>query len=81
MPLPLLLILKEVSGGLVALSDTGEIGVFVLGTEPSLFIAPPIQSRELDYEAAEKELVQLRKIISDAGEQSNSKLIPNTVFY
>jgi len=46
------------------------VGVFVLGTEPSLFIAPPIQSRELDYEEAEKELVSLRRVIAEAGEQS-----------
>ena len=46
-----------------------------LGTEPSLFIAPPIQARDLDYEAAEIELNKLRQIISETGDQSKALVV------
>ena len=57
-------------GGLLFLSTDGRIMVGYLGTEPSLFIAPPIQARDLDYEAAEIELNKLRHVISETGDQS-----------
>ncbi|CAG7831161.1 unnamed protein product [Allacma fusca] len=62
--------LRELEGGIVFLSGTGRVFVGYLGTEPSLFIAPPIQARELDYEAAEIELTQLRKIVAESGDQN-----------
>jgi len=33
-----------------------------LGSEPSLFIAPPLHRRGYDYVAAEDELMELRKL-------------------
>ena len=55
--------MKGNEGVLVFLSREGRLLVGYLGTEPSLFIAPPIQARDLDYEAAEKELNQLRYLV------------------
>lgn len=52
------------------MNPEGKLILGYLGTEPSLFVAPPVQSRDLDYEAAEKELQQLRKVINESGEQS-----------
>ncbi len=60
------------NGGIILLSSEGRLSISVLGTEPSLFVAPPVQSRDLDYEAAEQELMSLRKIIAEAGEQSTN---------
>lgn len=59
---------------MLILNQEGKIILGYLGTEPSLFVAPPVQSRDLDYEAAERELQQLRKVITEAGEQSKPQL-------
>jgi hypothetical protein len=40
-----------------------------------LFVAPPVASRDLDYENAEKELNELRRAISAAGEQGATLFI------
>lgn len=47
----------------MALSDTGSLQCCFLGTDPSLFVAPPLESREIDYKEAEKELIHLQKVI------------------
>lgn len=51
------------------MSGSGTVVFGILGTVPSLFVAPPVQARDLDYEAAEIELNDLRRAISAAGEQ------------
>ncbi|KAJ8675661.1 hypothetical protein QAD02_011447 [Eretmocerus hayati] len=46
----------------VILSEDGLLEICYLGTEPSLFVAPPIQRRGYDYVAAERELMELRSL-------------------
>jgi hypothetical protein len=50
------------------MSGNGTVIFGALGTVPSIFVAPTVNSRDLDYEAAEKELNILRRAISAAGE-------------
>ncbi len=69
------LFFKGVDGGVLILNPEGKLILGYLGTEPSLFVAPPVLSRDLDYEAAEKELQQLRKVINESGEQSKVAFI------
>lgn len=45
------------------LSEEGRLECCYLGTEPSLFVAPPIVSKEIDFEKAEEELNNLNRII------------------
>ena len=50
-------------GVLVLLSGTGELQCCYLGTEPALFVAPPLEVHAIDYEQAGRELSELQKII------------------
>ena len=51
------------SGVIVLLSDSGELQCCYLGTEPSLFVAPPLEVHAIDYKQAGKELMELQKVI------------------
>lgn len=50
---------------IVTLSDDGHLQCSYLGTDPSLFQAPKVESRELNYDALDMELKELQKIIRD----------------
>ena len=45
------------------LGDAGQLQVVYLGTDPSLFVAPPTETREINYDQTDRELSQLHKII------------------
>ncbi|XP_067211653.1 protein PTHB1 isoform X2 [Linepithema humile] len=53
---------QHLDGVIVVLSDEGQLEACYLGSEPSLFIAPPLHRRGYDYVAAEDELMELRKL-------------------
>jgi len=53
---------KHLDGAIVVLSEEGQLEACYLGSEPSLFIAPPLHRRGYDYVAAEDELMELRKL-------------------
>lgn len=53
---------QHLNGVIVVLSEEGQLEVCYLGSEPSLFIAPPLHRRGYDYVAAEDELMELRKL-------------------
>ncbi|XP_030761020.1 protein PTHB1 isoform X2 [Sitophilus oryzae] len=55
--------LKPMKGTLVLLSEEGRLECAYLGTEPCLFVAPPLNVQELDYEKLEKELLELEDVI------------------
>jgi len=55
--------LQDMKGVLVLLSGTGELQCCYLGTEPALFVAPPLEVHAIDYEQAGKELSELQKVI------------------
>lgn len=50
---------------IVTLSDDGHLQCSYLGTDPSFFQAPKVESRELHYEELDIELKELQKIIKD----------------
>ncbi|XP_063611687.1 protein PTHB1-like [Penaeus indicus] len=52
-----------IKGALVFLGDAGQLQASYLGTDPSLFVAPPAETREINYDQTDKELAQLHKII------------------
>ncbi|XP_068235573.1 protein PTHB1 [Palaemon carinicauda] len=52
-----------IKGAVVFLGDTGQLQVAYLGTDPSLFVAPPTETREINYNQTDKELAQLHRII------------------
>ncbi|XP_045474293.1 protein PTHB1 [Harmonia axyridis] len=57
--------LWNLKGCLIILSDDGRLECCYLGTEPSLFVAPPLNYQELDFEKAEEELASLTKAIKE----------------
>ncbi|XP_045434604.1 protein PTHB1 isoform X4 [Pipistrellus kuhlii] len=57
--------LRDLKGVIVTLSEDGHLQCSYLGTDPSLFQAPKVESRELNYDALDAELKELQKIIKD----------------
>ncbi|NXA33323.1 PTHB1 protein, partial [Eudromia elegans] len=57
---------QDLRGVIVTLSDDGHLQCSYLGTDPSLFEAPKIESREINYEELDAEMKQLQKIIKEA---------------
>lgn len=55
--------LDSIKGALVLLSEEGRLECGYLGTEPSLFVAPPLTQKEIDFEKVEKELEELYNIL------------------
>lgn len=53
----------------MTLSDDGHLQCSYLGTDPSLFQAPKVESRELNYDDLDVELKELQKIIKDVKAQ------------
>uniref|UniRef100_A0A8C3KFU1 Bardet-Biedl syndrome 9 n=1 Tax=Calidris pygmaea TaxID=425635 RepID=A0A8C3KFU1_9CHAR len=58
--------LQDLKGVIVTLSDNGHLQCSYLGTDPSLFQAPRVESREINYEEFEAEMKELQKIIKEA---------------
>uniref|UniRef100_A0A4X2JV89 Bardet-Biedl syndrome 9 n=1 Tax=Vombatus ursinus TaxID=29139 RepID=A0A4X2JV89_VOMUR len=57
--------LQGLKGVIVTLSDNGHLQCSYLGTDPSLFQAPKVDSREINYEELDVEMKELQKIIRD----------------
>ncbi|XP_065795460.1 protein PTHB1 isoform X4 [Muntiacus reevesi] len=57
---------NDLKGVIVTLSDEGHLQCSYLGTDPSLFQAPKVESRELNYDELDKELKELQKVIKNA---------------
>ncbi|NWW92924.1 PTHB1 protein, partial [Rhynochetos jubatus] len=58
--------LQDLKGVIVTLSDNGHLQCSYLGTDPSLFQAPRVDSREINYEELDAEIKELQKIIKQA---------------
>ncbi|XP_019878207.2 protein PTHB1 [Aethina tumida] len=67
--------LRTLWGAVVLLSEEGRLECCYLGTDPSLFVAPPLNAKEIDFEQAESELATLNKIIKNA--QGNDIKVTN----
>lgn len=57
---------------IVTLSDSGHLQCSYLGTDPSFFQAPKVESRELNYDEMESEMKELNKIIRVAAKTSGT---------
>ncbi|XP_019393993.1 PREDICTED: protein PTHB1 isoform X3 [Crocodylus porosus] len=58
--------LQDMKGLIVTLSDSGHLQCSYLGTDPSVFQAPKVESREINYEELDREMKELQKIIKEA---------------
>ena len=61
---------QHLHGVIVILSADGRLEACYLGSEPSLFVAPPLHPRGYDYAAAERELSELRAAVSSKSKQT-----------
>ncbi|XP_076670959.1 protein PTHB1-like isoform X2 [Andrena cerasifolii] len=50
----------QLEGVIVVLSEDGRLEACYLGSEPGMFVAPPLHPRGYDYAAAEQQLAELR---------------------
>ncbi|XP_078073301.1 protein PTHB1 isoform X3 [Mustelus asterias] len=57
---------QDLKGVVVTLSDSGHLQCSYLGTDPSFFQAPKVESRELAYEEMDTEMKELHKVIREA---------------
>ncbi|KAM7122725.1 protein PTHB1 isoform 6-T6 [Ciconia maguari] len=57
---------RDLKGVIVTLSDNGHLQCSYLGTDPSLFQAPRVDSREINYEEFDAEMKELQKVIKEA---------------
>lgn len=51
---------------IVTLNDDGHLQCSYLGTDPSLFQAPKVEARDINYEDYDAEMNKLQKIIKEA---------------
>ncbi|XP_044531553.1 protein PTHB1 [Gracilinanus agilis] len=64
--------LQDLKGVIVTLSDKGHLQCSYLGTDPSLFQAPKVDSREINYEELDVEMKELQKVIRDVNKSPGS---------
>ncbi|XP_069469338.1 protein PTHB1 isoform X2 [Ambystoma mexicanum] len=57
---------QDLKGVTVTLSETGYLQCSYFGTDPSLFQAPKVESREINYEELDVEMKELQKIIKES---------------
>ncbi|KAM4029208.1 protein PTHB1 isoform 2-T3 [Anomaloglossus baeobatrachus] len=57
---------QEMKGIIVTLSDSGHLQCSYFGTDPSLFQAPKVESRDVNYEELDTEMKELQRIIKEA---------------
>uniref|UniRef100_A0A8C0C081 Bardet-Biedl syndrome 9 n=1 Tax=Buteo japonicus TaxID=224669 RepID=A0A8C0C081_9AVES len=70
--------LQDLKGVIVTLSDNGHLQCSYLGTDPSLFQAPRVDSREINYEEFNAEMKELQKIIKEATKTQGILLQPDS---
>uniref|UniRef100_A0A8C6DRL8 Bardet-Biedl syndrome 9 n=1 Tax=Moschus moschiferus TaxID=68415 RepID=A0A8C6DRL8_MOSMO len=63
--------LHDLKGVIVTLSDDGHLQCSYLGTDPSLFQAPKVESRELNYDELDMELKELQKVIKNVNKSQD----------
>ncbi|KAH0552746.1 protein PTHB1 [Cotesia glomerata] len=66
---------QNLEGVIVILSEEGRLEACYLGAEPSLFVAPPINSRKFDIKAAQQELLELRKLSKKTAADKMTKAV------
>lgn len=56
--------LKNIKGAIVGLSEEGQLSCSYLGTQPSIFVAPPLNN-QIDFEKAISDLEKYNEIIRE----------------
>ncbi|XP_026723126.1 protein PTHB1-like [Athene cunicularia] len=64
--------MRGLKGVIVTLSDTEHLQRSYVGSDPSLFQAPPVESKEINYEEFDAEIEELQKIIKRCEKTKNT---------
>ena len=64
---------RDLNSVIVTLDEYGHLYCSYLGTDPSLFVAPPVDSRDLNYAELDKEMKELQIVIKQS---SSRKFLP-----
>ncbi|XP_071490439.1 protein PTHB1-like [Diadema antillarum] len=62
---------QDLKGVVVTLDDQGHLVCCYLGTDPSLFVAPASEAREIDYSSQDQEMKDLQKAIKETSHRSD----------
>jgi len=57
---------QDLKATIVSLDEYGHLYCSYMGTDPSLFVAPPVDARELNYEELDREMKTLQKAIKES---------------
>lgn len=66
----LLLCFSDLKGVIVTLDESGRLDCSYLGTDPSLFIPPAVESRELNYGDMDREMARLQARIKQSSHKA-----------
>lgn len=69
------MLFRELKGLVVTLSSEGHLQCSYMGTDPSFFIAPKVDSREVNYDEVEAEMKALQKVIREATRNQGRTII------
>lgn len=70
-----MVLLRELKGLVVTLSSEGHLQCSYMGTDPSFFTAPKVDSREVNYDEVEAEMKTLQKVIREATRNQGRTII------
>ncbi|XP_030830268.1 protein PTHB1 [Strongylocentrotus purpuratus] len=62
---------QDLKGVIVCLDDEGHLVCSYLGTDPSLFVVPPPDSREINYDNQDKEMRDLQRAIKESSHKAD----------
>uniref|UniRef100_A0A0B7AJ40 PTHB1 N-terminal domain-containing protein n=2 Tax=Arion vulgaris TaxID=1028688 RepID=A0A0B7AJ40_9EUPU len=66
---------KGLRAGIVTLSQSGHLKVMYLGTDPSVFVPPQVESRDINYATLDAEIARLMKHVKS--KSANSVITPS----
>lgn len=66
---------RELKGLVVTLSSDGHLQCSYMGTDPSFFTAPKVDSREVNYDEVDAEMKALQKVIREATRNQGRTII------
>lgn len=67
--------LRELKGLVVTLSSDSHLQCSYMGTDPSFFTAPKVDSREVNYDEVDTEMKALQKVIREATRNQGRTII------
>ncbi|XP_033629589.1 protein PTHB1-like isoform X2 [Asterias rubens] len=68
---------QDLKGVMTTLDDQGHLVCSYLGTDPSMFVTPTTESRDINYEEQDVEMKKLQRAIKDSASKQN--LLPKKV--